>query len=281
MAAVFGAPEGIELELLAVDGAVGHHLEPGPVVDHRLALQVFDHRRIAAGVGDGHVHGGLGLAAGAEGHRHDLDTVVLHGTHQILHRGVLAEQVEGPGGEGEAWAAGVGVADAEIVFRQVEEVGGQALFVHAIEHRIHRVARLGAAAQQHGAVAGAEAQGIHTTGTINHLPAGDHVEVGIEAVGPVHRTAGDHLLVGARPGDTGSGEGGAAEGGGGEGGQAQGGADDQGAAAAGKRRGGEGFSRIVARVTGSVPPAGEGPISRCAPTRSGHQGEFLAGLPGG
>jgi hypothetical protein len=81
MAAVLAAPEGVELELLAVNGAVGHHLELGAVVNHRLAFEVLDHSRIATGVGNGHVHRCLGLAAGSEGNRHDLDAVFLHGPH--------------------------------------------------------------------------------------------------------------------------------------------------------------------------------------------------------
>lgn len=119
----------------------------------------------------------------------------------------MAEQIEGPGSKGEARAFCASSGETEVVLGQVKKVGGQPFLVHAIEHRIHGSAGLSAATHQHGTIAAVEAQAVDAAGTLDCLAAGDHMEVRVEAVGPIHRTSRDHLLIWAGPGHPGAGQG--------------------------------------------------------------------------
>ena len=183
-AAAHGLPVGVEGELLIKAGGVGHHRVLAPVVDHQAAADVLKNCRITRRVGDGKVQ--LGAFAIGEGGSDHAEGLLAQVGHRLRNRGELIEHVLGPEGNREH---GLAIELAVIGFRQVKEVGHQALLVHALG------AANVVAAHHHAAETGAPAGGAGATASIARDAAGEGLEVGAHVLRPIHAPPGDHSAI--------------------------------------------------------------------------------------
>ena len=199
LVAVLVLPRRVELQLLVVGGAVGHHLVLAAVVDHRLAGEVFDDRRVAGGVGHRQVHGRVPRIARAEVHRNDVDRRVGEGVDHLVDGGVVGQHVVDPAREGQPRPV-VGRRGAEVGLTQVEQVGHQAGGVHPVEDAVDRALRIGGAGHLDRAELAGPRQRVHSAAAVLGAAGRNRVQVRIEGVGPVHGPPGDHHAVRPEPG---------------------------------------------------------------------------------
>ena len=193
-------PLGVELQLFVVGGAVGHHLVLAAVVDHRLAVEVLDDRRVARGVGHREMNGRMRGCARTEIDRHDVDRRIGERVDHLVDSGETGQHVVHPAGEGQPRPV-VGRSRPEVRFAEVEQVGHQPLLVHAVEHAVNRAAGVGGSGHFDSTVLAGPGQRIDPARAILGAAGRNGVQVGVERVRPVHRPAGDDGVVRSQPGD--------------------------------------------------------------------------------
>ena len=191
-------PLGIEFELLVIGRAVCHHLVLAAVVDDRLAVEVFDDRRVTGCVGHRQVHRRLGRTARSEVDRHDVDRRVGERVDDLVDGLIGGQYVLNPGRERQAGPI-IGGCGPEVGLAEVEQVGHQAGFVHAVENPVDRPLGIGGARDDDRAVLGGPFQRIHPACAVLFQTARIGVEVRVERIRPVHRPPGDDRAVRPQP----------------------------------------------------------------------------------
>ena len=181
-------PIGVKRQLLVEDRRIGHHRILRAVMDHQLALDIFEDGAVTRCVRDCEVERAEPFLAGNIVGNDD-EAFLAQCVDRLLHRGEIVEHILGP--DGDAHARLLAIEMRIFGFDQPQEIGGQPRLVHAV--RGGNVVAGG----DHAAIARRPFDRIGASLPTARDAARKDPEVGADIDLPVHRPGGDHIVIGA------------------------------------------------------------------------------------